>query len=237
VKKRKPIDPRAQLAIAIVGPLLVLAAGWMLVVGPQRAKASDLASQVAATETQVQQAELASRHAPKAEPIRAADIFRLAKAMPDSADMPGIILQLNQVAEESGIQFTSITPHLPVAATGYQTMQIDLSFSGNFYGLSDFLYRLRSLVGVRGGELDATGRLFSVERVSFAEGKPSFPSIVADLTLDAFVYGTPAVPQAAAPVLPGATPDPNATTTTTETAPTDGSTPPPAGASATGATG
>jgi hypothetical protein len=231
------LDPRAKLALAVGAPLVVAIAAWFLLVAPQRSKAARLGEEVAQVQLQADTARAALRHPAAQQPIRAADVFRLATAMPDTGDMPGILLQLNQVAEESGIQFTSITPHLPVAATGYQTMQIDLSFSGNFYGLSDFLYRLRSLVGVRGGELDATGRLFSVERVSFAEGKPSFPSIVADLTLDAFVYGTPAVPQAAAPVLPGATPDPNATTTTTETAPTDGSTPPPAGASATGATG
>lgn len=233
-KQRKPLDPRAKLALVIAGPLVLLVGGWMLLVGPQRSKAADLADQVASVQLKVEQAQIASAHPPKPEPIRAADIFRLAKAMPDAPDMPGIILQLNQVAEDSGIQFTSIMPHTPSTPDGdkgYQEMQIDLSFEGNFYGLSDFLYRLRNLVGVHGGELDATGRLFSVETLTFSEGKPAFPSINANLTLDAFIYGS-VDGQSSSPVIPaaGATTT-TATTTTTTTTSSDES------ASAAGATG
>jgi hypothetical protein len=228
------LDPRAQIGIAVAAPLLVLAIGWMMVVGPQKSQAAKVADEIVSVQQQIAQAQVVARQASKPEPIRAADIFRLATAMPDSADMPGIILQLSQVAQESGIQFTSILPSpTPTHATGYETMKIDLSFSGSFYGLSDFLYRLRNLVGVRGGELKATGRLFAVERLSFGEGKPSFPQISASLTLDAFVYGAAALPAAApAPTTPTA---PGATTTTTTTTPT-GSTPP-AGATAAGTTG
>jgi hypothetical protein len=232
--KKQQLDPRVQLAIAIAVPLLVLAVGWFMVVSPQKSKAAKVDEQIAQVETQIGQATVASRKAAKPEPIRAADVFRLATAMPDSADMPGIILQLSKVATDSGIQFTSIQPMAdPLPGNGYYVMQINLAFSGNFYGLSDFLYRLRNLVGVRGGELDAVGRLFSVEKLAFSEGQPSFPNIDATLTLDAYVYG-------AAPALPGAAPvpttptgtDSTATTTTTTTTP-----PPASGATAAGSTG
>lgn len=199
-KKRKPIDPRAQIALAAAGPLVLLVIGWVAVVGPHRAQAGKVSAQVYAAEEQIGQLVLANRRAATPEPIRAADIFRLSKAMPDSTDMPGIILQLNQVAEESGIRFTSIAPQaVPTQGTGYDMLKIDLAFSGNFYGLSDFLYRLRNLVGVRGGSLEADGRLFAVEKLSFVEGKPAFPNIDAALTLNAFVYGN---------TLPGAVPAP-----------------------------
>jgi Tfp pilus assembly protein PilO len=237
---KKPLDPRVQIGIAIAAPLLMLVIGWMMVVGPQKSQAAKMTDEIVTVQQQIEQAQVAARAALKPEPIRAADIFRLATAMPDSADMPGIILQLSQVAQESGIQFTSISPSpVLVAGTGYETMKIDLMFSGNFYGLSDFLYRLRNLVGVRNGELKASGRLFGIEKLAFAEGKPSFPQIDANLTLDAYVYGAAAA--SAAPVVPPT--DPNATTTTaTTTAATTttpaGTTPPAApGATAAGTTG
>ena len=44
------------------------------------------------------------------QPIAVAELFRLAKAMPDRADMPGILLELTRIAEETGIEFESITP-------------------------------------------------------------------------------------------------------------------------------
>jgi hypothetical protein len=233
-KQRKPLDPRIQLGIAIGAPLLVLIVGWMLVVGPHRSKAAKVDAQILSIQDQIAQAEVANRQAAAPVEIRAADIFRLSKAMPDGTDMPGIILQLNQVAQESGIRFTSIMPQpQPTAGTGYDVLKIDLAFSGNFYGLSDFLYRLRNLVGVRGGALDASGRLFSVEKIGFVEGKPSFPSIDAALTVNAFVYGNALSSGAAAlPTVPAAPP-------ATTPAPTDttATTPAPApGATATGAT-
>jgi hypothetical protein len=203
------LDPRAQLALAFAVPLVVLAAAWLLFVAPQRSKAADLADQVVQVQSQTDAARRALHHPTAAQPIRAADVFRLATAMPDTGDMPGIILQLSSLAHDAGITFSSIKPSPdPVAGTGYSAQRIDLEFSGNYYGLSDFLYRLRSLVGVRRGALEARGRLFSVETLTFSEGKPAFPQIDATVTVDAYRYG--ALPSATLP--PPAT---GGTTTTT----------------------
>ena len=91
--------------------------------------------------------------------------------MPDRSDMPGIILTLSQVAREAGISFELIEPvvgaPIDTTASGYQTQRIHLLFNGDFYGLSDFLYRLRSLVVVHDGKLAATGRLFNTDTVIF----------------------------------------------------------------------
>lgn len=216
-KHKKTLDPRAQLAISIVGPLLLIVVGWMMLVGPQRSKAADLAGQVASAQTAYDVAQARLLHAPKPEPIRVADIFGMVKAMPDQQDMPGIILQLNQVATETGISFDSITPAgLMKPGVGYQMQEVTLGFSGDFYGLSDFLYRLRSLVAVRNGKLDATGRLFSVQKLTFNEGENKFPQISAQIVLDAYVYG--AAPSAAPVAPPPTGTDTTATTTgTTET--------------------
>jgi Tfp pilus assembly protein PilO len=184
------LDPRARLALAFAVPLVALAAAWFLLVVPQRSKAADLADQVAQVQSQTDAARRALHHPTVAQPIRAADVFRLATAMPDTGDMPGIILQLSALAHDAGITFSSIKPSPePVAGSGYSAQRIDLAFSGNFYGLSDFLYRLRSLVGVRRGTLEARGRLFSVETLTFSEGKPAFPQIDATVTVDAYRYG------------------------------------------------
>jgi hypothetical protein len=218
-KKRKPLDPRVRLGIAIGAPLVLLVAGWLLLIGPQRSKASDLQRQVADAQTQYATRQAQLLHVPKPVPIQAADLFGLVRAMPDQTDMPGIILQLNQVAAEAGISFDSISPQgLPVAGTGYQLEKISIGFTGNYYGLSDFLYRLRNLVVVRGGKLDATGRLFSVEQLSFGEATSHFPNIDAQLVVDAYVYGSAPAP-AAAPV-PTGTATSATTTTGTDTSAT-----------------
>jgi type IV pilus assembly protein PilO len=151
------------------------------------------------------------------------DLFRLAKAMPDTTDMSGILLELNRVAGEAGIEFNSISPGGASVQGAYQVIPVSLAFEGNFYSLSDFLYRLRSLVQVRDGDLTANGRLFTVDTITFAEGVGSFPNIQASLMVNAFVFGT--TPAAAAPppvpatttTTPGATTTPGTTTTTSTT--------------------
>ena len=224
-KKRKLSPVAASVVVAVVA-LLFLAAGMFLLVLPQRDKAASLKKQIAATQQQIVQARALAEQKP-AQPIRVADLFKLVKAMPDRLDMPGILLQLNQTASDSGIEFDSISPSPATPGTGYQVVPIALEFNGNFYDLNDFLFRLRNLVSVRGGKLGATGRLFSVGSIDFAEGQSGFPNIHAQLHVNAYVYGT-GVP--ASTVAPPPTP---ATTSTTPATTTPATTTTPAPASST----
>src|SRR5204863_4856064 len=102
----------------------------------------------------------------------------------------------------------------------YSVLPISVTFNGNFYNLADFLYRLRSLVTVHAGRLDATGRLFSVDTLAFNESEKKFPQIQATLVIDAFVYA--AAPASVPAATPPAATTPTATTSTTETTTTGG---------------
>ena len=211
--KRPRLSSKA-LAGLVVGVVLVYAlVGWFVLVSPKRSHAVDLESQISAAETQLVQAQAAIRPGTKPARIEVADLFRLSKAMPAATDMPGILLELSRVAGDTGIDFESIAPQEAKPAGAYQVLAIGLVFDGNYYELSDFLFRLRNLVGVRNGELDATGRLFTVDRLDFTESPKKFPNIQAALTVSAFVYGAAPVaggaPTAAPPTAttPGESPD------------------------------
>lgn len=222
------LSGNALIAVVVAGVLFFGLAGWFLVVHPQSGKVASLKKQSADVQEKIDayhQQVAAARSRPK---IEVADVYRLAKAMPSKTDMPDLVLELSQLARDTGISFDSISPQ-PVAGVGsYSALPISVTFNGNFYNLADFLYRLRSLVTVHAGRLDATGRLFSVDTLTFTEGQAKFPQIQATLVIDAFVY-------AAAPAsVPAATPPAaTATTSTTETTTTDESSS--TGASATGA--
>ena len=220
------LDTRTLSVIAGFCILLYGGAGYFLVVSPKQGEASRLDEEIAATNVELLAARAATQAEGDRQPIAVADIFRLATAMPSSPDMPGILLELSRIAEETGIRFKSITPQSALAVGAYQSVPINVTFDGSFYALSDFLFRLRTLVSVRRGELHAAGRLFSVESVDFAEGEAGFPMLAAMLNLQAYVYGTDVsgttVPP---PVDPSAVP------------PTEGAEVPPPGAEAAGATG
>jgi hypothetical protein len=222
--KRK-LSPRTLGAIVGAVILVYAAAGYFMVVSPKKAESARLDEEIAATSLELRDALAATAAQDDTQPIAVADIFRLSIAMPSTPDMPGILLELSRIADETGIRFKSITPlsALPIAA--YQVVPIDVAFDGSFYALSDFLFRLRTLVTVRRGELHAAGRLFSVASVDFSESDRGFPLLAASLKLNAYVYGLNTAGSAVPP--PAETPP---ATTTTEGA----EVPPPAGSEATG---
>ena len=216
--------------LGIVVGLLVLvyaAGGYFLLVSPKKAEAVRLDEEIATATAELVAAQATVAVQDDRQPIAVADIFRLGTAMPSAPDMPGILIELSRVAEETGIRLTSITPQPATPIGAYYEVPVDVALEGSFYGLSDFLFRLRTLVTVRRGELHASGRLFSISSVDFSEGNDGFPALTSNLKLRAFVYGTD-VGQAAVPP-PAETPP---ATTTEGTAGTEA--PPAEGAEAAG---
>jgi Tfp pilus assembly protein PilO len=207
----KPKNPKVLAAVG-AGVLAVAVLGYLVLISPQRSRAKELSGEIATTQQQITTAQLASRVKP--ETPRVDDLFRLTKAMPANADMPGILLELSRVAADTGIKFDSITPGAPTAGSSYQTLPIELVFRGSFYELSDFLFRLRNLVSERDGRLDVGGRLYSVDNVDFAEGDTP-TTLSAKISAKAYIYGAAAaaVPPGAAAPAPTATPAPTTGTT------------------------
>jgi type IV pilus assembly protein PilO len=213
MKNAKSLSQNALIGIIVGGVLVFGLAVWFLLVHPQGGKlnhlkreATDVQERIDAYHQQV----AAARSTPK---IEVADVYRLAKAMPNKTDMPDLLLELSQLARDTGIRFDSISPQTVAPIGSYSVLPISVTFNGNFYNLADFLYRLRSLVSVHGGRLDATGRLFAVDTLSFNESDLKFPQIQATLVIDAFVYAAAPAPAAA----PAATPPASTATTTAAT--------------------
>jgi type IV pilus assembly protein PilO len=227
VKQRKPLNPVVLIVLILLGIGVVGGAGYFVLIPSQSAKLH----RVQADEKSAQAALDAYNHkvsvAHTAPKIRVADIYRLAKAMPSQTDMPDVVLELSQLARDTGIRFDSISPQPAIPLGSYTVLPISVTFNGTFYDLADLLYRVRSLVNVHAGQLDATGRLFSVDTLSFGESPLKFPRIQATLVIDAFVYGTVAAPAGGVPpsrTSTGATTTGATTTTSTTTATTPGTT-------------
>jgi type IV pilus assembly protein PilO len=217
MKQRKPLNPIVLIVLILLGMGVFGLAGYFVLVKPQGAQLKSIKSKEADAQAALaayNQKVVAARSAPK---IQVADVYRLAKAMPAKTDMPDLLLELSQLARDTGIRFDSISPQGPVAVGSYTVLPISVTFNGTFYDLADLLYRLRSLVNVHAGRLDATGRLFTVDSLSFGESPLKFPRIQASLVIDAYVYGG-STPAAAAPVaLPTTTATDTTSTSTTGT--------------------
>jgi hypothetical protein len=215
MNQRLRISRGGAVAAIVAGDLLLLVFGWFLLVGPQRSTAASIKRAANAAEAQAAQfsAELTASTTPVVQPkqpeIKTAYLYKLSKAMPMTTDMPNLLLELNQVVQASGVQLSQISP-TPPDSTGTST--ITLSVSGDFYSLTDLLYRLRSLVSVHDGALDVSGRLFSVKSVGLTPTGVG-RELDASITLNAYTFGvTPTVPS-----LPVTPTDTSSTTTTSTT--------------------
>ena len=188
-----------QIALICGALLFVAIAGYFTLVSSKRSEAKKLRAETVKVQAQIDRTR-STAYAKALPAVKSAAVFRLAQAMPDDVEMPNVMLELNQLAEDSGITFDEITPQTPIADTSFDVQPITVVFTGNYYSLADFLLRVRTLVRIHGGKLITKGRMFSVSGVTFSEADRKFPYISANLTIDSFVLSngtaTPAVPVA-----------------------------------------
>ena len=187
--KKTPVAIR--LAVVLAGLIVLAVAGYFLLVGPKKSQVTLLSTEITQLNQKIQDAHTQATQGAGLSKIRVADLYKLQTAMPNQPEVDELSLQLYAIAKATGISFDSIKPGVVVDATTYQVIPITLVFEGSFYDLSDFLYRLQSLVLVENHKLSANGRLFTVDNISLAEGVNGFPQIAATLQIDAYVFGHP----------------------------------------------
>jgi Tfp pilus assembly protein PilO len=183
-------NPKTLAIVVVGGALLLCVATWLLLVSPQRQKATKLDADIASTQQQIDERK-AALETPKASlHVKASDVYRLTRAMPNSTDMSGIILTLNRLATAHHLQFESIQPNPQVSQTGFNVQPAAVQLQGRFSDVSSFLGEVRKLVDVKKHQLKATGRLFSVDSIELGkpDNKQEFPNVKATLTIDAFTY-------------------------------------------------
>lgn len=217
----------AQVALVATGLLLVALIGYFALISPKRSTAASLKKQTAAVQAEIN-SNRSSAFSQTLPAVRAASVFSVSQAMPNSLDTPDVLISLSQLAKASGISFDQITPEgasstsstSASAAVGAATTTtgdpfaaepIQAKFTGSFYDLLAFLQRVRNQVRVQNGRLFTAGRLFDVSGVTLAEGPKGWPQVSATLVINEFV------PQ---PVTAATTPGTTGTTSTTTSATT-----------------
>ena len=203
--------------------LVVCAVGYFAVVAPERSKVGTLRDEIASAQTELIVAEGANA---RPTPFRASDLFRLAKAMPSANDMPGIVIELRNVAAQSSVELTSIRPGALVPlALGYSALPLAVTVTGRYAAVSRFMGLLRKDVRLLGATRpEVRGRLFDADSIQL-QAAIKGDSLTATLALDAFVYSGNilASPVVATGQSTGSTTSSTTTTTTTNTTTASGS--------------
>jgi|SRR5947209_237952 len=106
--------------LTAVACLAVLAAGWFLVVKPQRAHATSLRSQaagVAASNDKLRSQVGQLRQQQQDLPAQQKLLSQIATKIPDNPALPGLIRQLSAAADGAGVDLISLAPSAPTVAT------------------------------------------------------------------------------------------------------------------------
>ena len=149
--------------------LAVLAAGWALVIKPQRSHASELRTQTQTAQgdanklrTQVAQLQAQQRDLPAQQKL----LSQIATKIPDNPALPALIRQLSAVADGAGVNLVSLAPGQPTmaAATGapaattattaataaapaapLATIPLTVQVQGSYYNVEQFFAGVESL--------------------------------------------------------------------------------------------
>jgi Tfp pilus assembly protein PilO len=124
------------LSLVVIG---LMVAFWMVVLGPKRERAASLKDdlgQLQSQLTEAQQAAAAGAQERKSFPVDYRKLVVLGKAVPQDGDQASLLVQLQQIADRSGVGFQSIdladaastTPTAPPPATS--TSSTDTSSTG-----------------------------------------------------------------------------------------------------------
>jgi Tfp pilus assembly protein PilO len=292
------------LSLAIIGLIVGV---WLVVLAPKRDQAASLKKDVDQLQSQlaqVQQAAAAGAQEQKSFPDDYRKLVVLGKAVPEDGDQASLLVQLQQLADRSGVGFQSIdladaagsattpapapatstsptsststsstatgdtsttstptsttgasstastgavpaapTPDateasaatLPIGASvgpaGLGVMPYELTFTGQFFQIADFMKGLDAMVHTRHGAVSVIGRLLTVDAFTLAPIQAStnadtftlVPTLTADLSVTTYV--TPpdqgitagATPTGPAPATTTPVPTPGSTATSTAT--------------------
>jgi Tfp pilus assembly protein PilO len=176
---------RDRIVIVVIAALAVAAAAWLLVVAPEREKATKLGVEVSTAQSQLTTAESEVNTARSAEvgyPTEYASLVNLGKAVPTGQEVPSLIVQLAQATNEKNVEFSSITSGgssanssaTPAAAASFTAMPFTFVFNGSFFNLYDLFQQLNHFTTrTSAGSLQVSGRLLTIQSVQLAPGTSS----------------------------------------------------------------
>lgn len=218
------MNTRDRLILAIVGVAGVAAAFWFLALAPERERASTLAAQVTQAQVRRDAAMVKAANAEQAKARYAADyatVARLGKALPQKADVPSLVFQLESAARAAKVDFRKVTVESQPAAapgatdttdttdttSGISATPFSFAFEGSFYGLQRMLREIGRFSRVKGTKVSVSGRLLTLDQVKLSAGRDGLPSVKADITANAYVAPIPStLPGQTAPAASQVTP-------------------------------
>lgn len=142
------LSSRSSLIIAVAVLVVAALALAAFLVYPKWQELQDLDDQIAAAQAEIDQSKslLEKRQAVKLQAAQTdTELLRLTNELPESPELPSLIIQLQDTANEAGVEFVSLTPEAPAQQTGYSSVPLSLKLRGAWADVIDYLQRISKL--------------------------------------------------------------------------------------------
>jgi type IV pilus assembly protein PilO len=187
-------NDRNVLILGILGIVIIFIGFYFLLLSPLLGRLNEQAQAREAKQGQLEQAqqevnelEEVRRNSPEIE----RQLLELSKRVPTQPQVPTLVVQVQEIADASGVTQLTIDPESPVSPEGggdYQVVPVTMHFGGTYDEMQDFLLRTRNLA-----------RLVTVTNVSYTragtanEATTLSPSVetLLDVEIQANVYYQP----------------------------------------------
>lgn len=110
-----------------------------------------------------------------------AKMLEIFRKMPQNPEIPSLLVQVESLAEKTGVQIQSFKPFPPISSGEYQAIKVDMSIKTRFNGipsdggnLIEFLYRLEKLP-----------RLVSIQNLQ-VQKTPNDPHLMVTLKMNTY---------------------------------------------------
>jgi Tfp pilus assembly protein PilO len=200
------VSRSVRLILIAVALVVIIALAWFFLLSPIRADMAATSLQIddARATLSAAQAKLAQAEVTRTEGQRnQARLIELSKMVPPASEIGSLLVQIQDLASQSGVEFMSITPGAALDAVGFRMVPLAVQFTGTFFDLSDFIYRTEQMVA-------GPGRLLAVKQIGLqlastagsatSTGVSASPVLTVNMTIYAFDTAPSANAAAAPPV-------------------------------------
>ena len=144
-------NDRNILILGILGIVIVVIGFYFLLLSPllqsldEQAQArDDKQTQLEQVQQEVNELEEVRRNSPEIQ----RQLLELSKRVPTQPQIPTLVVQVEEIADASGVTQISVDPEPPTAPAGggdYQVVPVTMQFDGTYDQMQDFLLRTRNL--------------------------------------------------------------------------------------------
>ncbi len=213
-------ERNATILVVLCG-LALVGALWVLAIGPKRSEQSTVQANVAAQQARLQaaQSQVASSTAARKQfGGMLAELRRLDVAVPARGAISSLLRQIQRRAkvQDSELRLVAlksatataagselpVTPGATAGPDGLAALPFQFEFTGDYFDLRDILATVRRSVRVRSGDVKVSGRLLTIDGVTFTREDPASSKTKAVLNATAYI-----APDGASPVAPAGAAD------------------------------